>query len=257
MKITSLAENTSECGFPVEHGLSLYIEANGYKILFDSGQSGLFAENAERLGVDLSAVGLMVLSHGHYDHGGGLATFLSLNADAPVYLNRRAFEPHFRADGTYIGLDTMLQSDPRLRFTGGVCELGKGLTLYDAENVPVLRDLGSFGLNMEQHGKIVPDDFLHEQYLMIEENGKRVLISGCSHRGVYNIMSRFSPDVLVGGFHFSKLPPDDTLKAYALELAGFDTDYYTCHCTGTEQFGFMRRYMPRMRYLSTGQTITL
>ena len=86
MKITALVENTSVPGLPVEHGLSLYIETTRHTILFDSGQGTLFAENAERLGKDLAKVDLMVLSHGHYDHGGGLKTFLELNDHAPLRL---------------------------------------------------------------------------------------------------------------------------------------------------------------------------
>ena len=92
MKITALVENTvsgqraEQLGLGREHGLSLYIEACGHRILFDMGQSDLFARNAAALGVDLAAVDLAVLSHGHYDHGGGLARFLELNGAAPVYL---------------------------------------------------------------------------------------------------------------------------------------------------------------------------
>ena len=77
MNITSLIENTSHRGLPVEHGLSLYIESRGKHILFDMGQSTLFAENAERLGVSIRDVDVAVVSHGHYDHGVGLQTFLS------------------------------------------------------------------------------------------------------------------------------------------------------------------------------------
>ena len=105
---------------------------------------------------------------------------------------------------------------------------------------------------MEQDGALVPDDFRHEHYLLLEENGKRVLISGCSHRGIINIMEWFKPDVLIGGFHFNKLPLDGALRSYAETLASYDTDYYTCHCTGVEQFEYMKRFMPRLNYLSTG-----
>ena len=80
MQITALVENTSQDKkFGTEHGLSLYIEAGFQKILFDMGQSGLFADNAKVLGISLSDVTIAVLSHGHYDHGGGLAKFLEIN----------------------------------------------------------------------------------------------------------------------------------------------------------------------------------
>ena len=91
MKITALTENTSaDPRFGAEHGLSLYIEANGHRILFDSGQTELFERNASLLGIDLAGVDIAVLSHGHYDHSGGLKRFLELNDSAPVYLHRLA-----------------------------------------------------------------------------------------------------------------------------------------------------------------------
>lgn len=101
----------------------------------------------------------------------------------------------------------------------------------------------------------MPDDFRHEQYLCIEEKDKRVLISGCSHKGILNIVEWFEPNVLIGGFHFSKLPLDETLMGYAKFLDSFDTEYYTCHCTGPEQYQFMKKYMKQLNYLSTGVKI--
>ena len=81
MKITALLENTTKRpDMSTEHGLSLYIETAGHKILFDMGQTELFSENAAALGIDLEAVDLAVLSHGHYDHGGGLATLYAHNS---------------------------------------------------------------------------------------------------------------------------------------------------------------------------------
>ena len=251
MKITALTENTAACGLPVEHGLSLFIEQDGRALLFDMGQTDLFAQNAARLGVDLAAVDIAVLSHGHYDHGGGLRRFLELNQKAPVYISRHAFEPHFNGE-RYIGLDVSLRDSDRLIFTDGVTKIADGITLYSCSDREKVLDSGSFGLNMKQDGKLVPDDFRHEHYLLLEENGKRVLISGCSHRGIINIMEWFKPDVLIGGFHFNKLPLDGALRSYAETLASYDTDYYTCHCTGVEQFEYMKRFMPRLNYLSTG-----
>ena len=251
MKITVLTENTTRKNLPVEHGLSLYIETNGHTVLFDTGQTPLFAENAKTLGVDLSRVDIAVLSHGHYDHGGGLAAFLDINRKAPVYLDRHAFEEHYNGE-RYIGLDKALIGSPRFVFTSGITKIADGLTLYDCAEREKLVDLGSFGLNMKQDGRLVPDDFRHEHYLLVEENGKRILISGCSHMGIINIAEWFKPDVLVGGFHFNKLPLDKTLRGCAERLDALGTVYYTCHCTGTAQYEYMKRYMKNLNYISTG-----
>ncbi len=258
MKIVSLAENTSaNSSLAVEHGLSLYIETEKAKILFDMGQTALFAENAEKLGVDLAAVDFAVLSHGHYDHGGGLEKFLEINKTAPVYLSCFAFEPHYNGTEKYIGLDVNLQDNERLVFVGDERRIAEGCTLYSCNKNEKKYDLGSFGLNMLVGEKFMPDDFTHEQYLLIEENRKRVLISGCSHKGIMDITQWFEPDVLVGGFHYSKIEPDETLKKYAEFLDRFKTEYYTCHCTGVTQYEFMKKYMSRLHYIKTGDEILI
>ncbi len=117
MRVTALTENTTEIGLRTEHGLSLYIETDDKKILFDSGQTELFAENAGHLGIDLSSVDMMILSHGHYDHGGGLKKFIEINKKAPIYMSRYAFEPHYNGTEKYIGLDSSLENSERIIFT--------------------------------------------------------------------------------------------------------------------------------------------
>ena len=258
MKITCLAENTScRQNIGAEHGLSLYIETSDKKILFDMGQTELFAHNAEKLGIDLGDVDTAVLSHGHYDHGGGLDTFLAINKKAPVYLSVHAFEPHYNGTAKYIGLDVRLKNEPRLVFTGDHQKLSDNMELFSCKNMKKFSDLGSFGLNMVKDGEFLPDDFRHEQYLLIEENGKRILISGCSHKGIINLARWFRPHVLVGGFHFSKIPPGAELASYAAELESLPTNFITCHCTGEAQFAFMKEHMTRLSYLSSGQTINI
>ena len=95
---TALIENTSARGLPTEHGLSLFVETAEHKFLFDMGQTDLFARNAETLGIDLSKVDFAVLSHGHYDHGGGLPAFLAVNPTAAVYLQASAAGDHYSLD---------------------------------------------------------------------------------------------------------------------------------------------------------------
>ncbi len=258
MKITALLENTAARGdVHTEHGLSLYIETGAHTLLFDMGQTALFARNADTLGLDLAAVDAAVLSHGHYDHGGGLRTFLERNKTAPVYLSRHAFEPHYHGAGRYIGLDVSLQEEPRLRFISHETVLGEGLTLYPCLSSARRHPLDSGGLQRQEDGVFLPEDFRHEQYLMIEEAGKRVLFSGCSHRGILDIAACFRPDILVGGFHLSKFALDETLDRYGALLNLLPVEYYTCHCTGIEQYLFLQQRMERLRYLACGQSIQL
>ena len=227
IQITALVENTSaDPRLGAEHGLSLYIETGAHHILFDMGQTALYAANARALGVDLAGVDLAVLSHGHYDHGGGLAHCLAANPGAPVYLSRYAFEPHYHGSTKNIGLEPALAQNLRLRFTGETTPLGDGLTLYACNARPRRHDLGSFGLTTVRDGAFVAEDFRHEQYLLIEQAGKRVLISGCFHKGILDLVEWFRPDVLVGGFHFSKLPLDETLAGYARALDRSGTVFY-------------------------------
>ena len=121
MIIKALAENTSVSEeYRAEHGLSIYIETGNHKLLFDTGRGGLFLENAEKMGVDLSKVDTAVISHGHYDHGGGLPYFLEINQTAKIYIHKKAFGDYYssRPDGTaYIGLDKNFKDHPQIIFT--------------------------------------------------------------------------------------------------------------------------------------------
>lgn len=263
MKIHVLMENSaSSDDYAAEHGLSLLVETAGRHILFDTGASAAFADNAEKMGVDLSRVELAVLSHGHYDHGGGLTRFLEVNTQASVWVSTYAFEPHFNASGKDIGLDTALMHHPRIRMVETpVFSPAEGMTLFSATEVPLTHGLDTSGMSVLREGKRVSDDFRHEQYLLVEEQGKRVLFSGCSHRGILNIACYFRPDVLVGGFHFMKLSPDthaERLNRAADVLLQLPTQYLTGHCTGDEATLFLKERMQnRLHTFAAGQTICL
>lgn len=257
MKITALVENISNNkNFLSEHGLSLYIETSNHKILFDTGQSSLFYENAQKLDIDLADVDICILSHGHYDHGGGLKTFLEINEKAKVYLNENAFGDYYNGE-KYIGIDKTLINNPRIIKTGDMYSIDEKLTLFTCNDKEKKYDLGSFGLSKLSDNKKLDDDFLHEHYLLIEEDDKSVVISGCSHKGILNIPYWFDSDVVVGGFHFSKLACDETLKQYAQILDNTGVTFYTCHCTGVEQYEFMKSYIKNLNYISTSDTITI
>lgn len=254
MKIVTLMENTA-CreDLSCEHGLSLYLETENHRILFDAGQSAAFAENAEKLGVDLRQVDFAVLSHGHYDHGGGLRTFLEINGTAPVYASCHAFDRHYSTNG-YIGLDSALKASSRMVAVGQDTRLAAGISLHRMDCAP----MDSAGLTMEEDGIRKIDDFRHEQYLLVEEQGRRILLSGCSHKGILNIMEVFRPDILIGGFHFMKIQEAEVLKTAAEKLLAYGAVYYTGHCTGQKQYDYLKTVMgEKLHYIAAGTVLKL
>lgn len=272
MKITSLIENTSRTGLPVEHGLSLFIEReNGQKVLFDMGQSALFAANASTLSLDLAEVDVAVVSHGHYDHGGGLRTFLAHNQKAQIYIHRNAFLPHYSLRETrlrYIGLDTELSEDARLVFCDNETRIGDGLTLFADVHGNCCNPVGNrllFGPAETEN-----DTFRHEQSLLLEENGQVVLFAGCAHCGIVNILRKAqritgkTPTHVLSGMHLvksglSESEEDNFIRTLAHELMQYThTKFYTMHCTGEEQYNKLKSLMDtQIEYLSCGDNITL
>lgn len=263
MKIKTLIENTAACpGLCTEAGLSMYVETLGKKILFDTGMSGDFADNAQQMGVDLAAVDLVVISHGHDDHGGGLKRFMQQNTTAPIYINEHAFRSFFTGEHRNISLAPELKRDPRVILTGDRLALGEGLELFTCNGLERRHKMSPFGLSTLSRGEYRPDDFRHEQYLRITENGTTVLLSGCSHKGILNIMEWTSCDVLLGGFHFMRLGLEGEDRAYledaARRLMTYPTTYYTCHCTGLKQYAVLKEIMgEQLHYTASGDELVL
>lgn len=263
MRLTVLVENTAgSAALQCVHGLSFYLEAAGKRILFDMGPGAQFAQNAQALGVALDAVDFAVLSHGHYDHGGGLDVFLRRNDHAPVYLRPGAFAPHTNRAGHDIGLRPALQKSPRLKVTDASCELAPGVRLFSQVQG---RKFWS-PLNEELLEGGAPDPFSHEQSLLVEEDGKLVLIAGCAHCGMVNILERAAevagrlPDVAVGGMHLAvgTAAPDDFVRALARQLKTYPCKFYTCHCTGAHPFTLLKETLgEQLAALTGGDRVTL
>ncbi len=240
MKLITLMENTALPGLRAEHGLSLYLEAAGKRILFDSGQSGAFAENAARLGVDLGAVDLAVLSHGHYDHGGGMARFRAENPRAPIFVSPHAFGAFYHGPEKYIGLPGDF---PRSIPTDPGTAIAPGLTLVSCPGA------ANPAMLVRTPGGLCRDDFRHELALLVEG---RILITGCAHCGVGNLLETFRPKVLIGGFHLKGLAREE-VRAIARTMADYDTQFYTGHCTGTEAFAVLKEVLgPRIQAICAG-----
>ena len=183
------------------------------------------------------------------------------NKTAPIYMSACAFEPHLKNGGAEdIGLNPAIACARQIRLIKEETRLAEGITLYNCNDRELIRPLDTSGMLVKRNGVLYPEDFRHEQYLLIEEDGRRILFSGCSHKGILNIAGWFRPDVLVGGFHFMGVPLDDAGKKRLTEaaeiLCSYPTIYYTGHCTGVEQYQFMKQLMgDRLRYIAAGSRV--
>lgn len=273
MKIVTLLENTAcRSDLEADHGLSLYIETPKHKILFDMGADDKFLRNAQRLGIDLEQVDVAVLSHGHYDHGGGLEYFSRLNRSAKIYIHRAAFGDFYidrpGEDPEYIGID---QSLDMYRFTLTPDEkvIDEELTLFGAIPDTMNALSASVMLRQKTWDGTRQDVFAHEQNLIIQAEGKTVLVAGCAHRGIANIISaaekRFGkrPDVVVSGFHLFQMAEGDPKGEALIDLTGEallagDTVYYTGHCTGDYAYGRLKTLLgERLQRISGGAVLEL
>lgn len=273
MIVKALVENTAVSNdFLYEHGLSLYIETKERKILFDVGDSGIFLDNAKKLNVDIKEVDYLIISHGHYDHGGGLKTFLNENKNAKVFLRQLAFGEQYAKRSSemlqYIGLEKGLKENERLIFTPDSYRICDGIEVFSNVEKIVPYPVSNNGLYTKQNGEMITDTFLHEQNLSIEENGKTLLITGCAHNGIINILEHFKkirgcmPDYVIGGFHLSSRSGGDespeTIDKISNYLIKTNARYYTCHCTGKEQYKRLKVNMgDSIDYLKTGSIIEL
>lgn len=274
MLIRTLVDNRSDDeNLGCQHGLSLYVETEKHRLLFDTGADVLFAGNACKMGIDLSKVDIAVISHGHSDHGGGLKAFLEINGTAKAYIQRMAFSDYYAnrpgGDKVYIGLDKGLLSSSRFVFVKDGLIIDDELTLFSDVIAERLNPSGNEDLLMKQGDDLVRDDFSHEQDLMITEGGKKVLLAGCAHKGIVNILEKYRkesgsfPDIVVGGFHLYNKSADtseapETVDEIARYLLSTGSKYFTCHCTGDMAFKQLKNICgENMEYLSTGKRIVI
>ena len=195
MKITVLVENTSRSSaLRNEHGLSVHIESGPRRILMDFGPSDALVPNAAALGIDLAAVDFGVLSHGHSDHSGGIPAFLAANRTAPVYVQKRAMAWYgwVEPDGSYVygGLDEALKTEPRLRRCSGVTDLGQGAVLFDGITGRELYSEANRCLLEKTADGYRQGAFVHEQALILPVGSGYVLLGGCAHNGIVNIIEK-------------------------------------------------------------------
>lgn len=268
MKIITLVENTEGAENCVaEHGLSLYIETEKHKLLLDAGQTDAAVKNAAVLGIDLSAVDTVILSHGHYDHSGGIIPFSKLNGSARIIMQRKAIEPHYNGE-RYIGIDKNILELPDVLLLDGDTKLDDELFLFGGITGRRCYPQGNRKLSCMRNGEKVPDDFAHEQCLVVTQDEKRWLLSGCAHNGILNILDRYTeifgnaPDYVISGFHMMKRDGEHTGEEKAViietarELSEMNTVFYSGHCTGLPAFEIMKEIMgDKLIALHSGQRV--
>ncbi|MBU3143835.1 MBL fold metallo-hydrolase [Clostridium sp. CF012] len=275
MKVITLFENrTISKEYKSKHGLSLYIETANHKILFDTGTDQTFSYNASKLGVNLEDIDIAVISHGHYDHGGGLETFLNLNSKAKIYIGKGAFDNHlikvFGFIKYDIGLKKELINNNRFVFVDGMMKIDDELTLFGDIKGNKLLPKGNDKLLKEfSNNSIKKDDFDHEISLLINENNKNSLFCGCAHKGIINIIER-AKDIIgsdlaavIGGFHLMRMNVNNSdskvfLNELSANLISSNVNkYYTCHCTGEQAYSYLCNTMNNLNELKTGVVIEI
>ena len=275
MRIVNLIENTE--GNPdcvSAHGLSFYVETKNHKLLLDLGPSEDTLKNAAALGIKLSDVDTMILSHGHYDHSGGIIPFTKINNKAAIYMQAVATDAYFADDGKdaferyrYIGIDPDIEKLPQLRFISGDTVIDDELELFTIQKRSHELPFTNKRLLIRKGDEYIRDDFRHEHYLVIRQDGKSVLMSGCAHNGILSIMDAYvekygkAPDTVISGFHLMKKTSyrEEEIREIediARELNKYPTRFFTCHCTGVDAFDIMKTIMgERLSYVHSGEEI--
>lgn len=283
MKLTILVDNKTErTDCRAEWGLAILIESRERKILFDTGASPMFAENAGAMGVDLSDTDALVFSHGHFDHTGGAEAFARLNQTAPIYIHEDALYETcgerrgvIKENNNGVPWDDALRKAlwPRLRFTNGLQQIAEHVWL--AGDIPSMeeypptenfyRRLHVKSPDGADEIRFQPDPMNHEQCLIVEEDGKLHVFSGCSHKGVIPTLthvSRLFPDKriagLVAGMHLYSLSKDRRSRIIDA-LSAMELDYVVpLHCTGMEAIVELKIKMgDKCRILTAGRSFSV
>jgi len=261
VKLTILSENSPDPKNPrlkFGHGLAVHVEVNGKSILYDFGHGGTLISNAEELGIRLEDVDTAILSHGHYDHSGDMGEFLQINSKALIYHGRDAFSPRWsisKGSPRDIGVPPELikmQKNLQERFSL-VKDLNDQEEFVILPAAPGLRrkPSGNSLLLAGPEGERLQDDFVDELTLVIRDDEGLVVLTGCSHRGILNIVDQVKAycnkcpiRALIGGFHMrDKEESDENIQYIAAQLAESlpESTIYSGHCSEHKAVGILEK----------------
>ena len=274
MKWTVLSDDrTNNCQLQTEHGLSILLETEKYRILLDTGSSDVFIRNAEHLGDDLTTVDYVFISHGHSDHAGGLQYFVEHNRRTKVIVSPDAMSGRFfskRGNLHSITPEWPKIDDNRLVLIDQNCKwrqvsdgasgmIAKGI--YTIAHISQIHPMPKGNQNLfvqNSHGDYIHDDFRHELALYVDG----LLYTGCAHSGLENILAAcmWPVHTVVGGFHLldgQETEEELTILAQRLKANYPKTQFYTSHCTGDKAFTILKAVMVnQLHAFNCGMTIT-
>lgn len=256
MKLHILANNyVTSSKLLAEHGLSFFIEAYGRQIIFDTGQTDVFIHNSKELGLDLTSLDAIILSHGHYDHTGGLESLVELNDTAKIYIHPLALRGKYSLRNNTIknasipmDLNKTDLIKKRVNFNTKALNVFDNILLSgeisrtnDFEIIPK-------NLMIKEDDKFKQDDMIDEQMLIIREKGGIVIVLGCSHPGVVNCIeyaATLMPNekilALVGGMHLNSAS-DERIDKTIKYLKSKDIEKIVpLHCTGFNAMSEIKR----------------
>ncbi len=260
LRITILAENTArKTDLLAEHGWAVWIEADGRRILFDTGQGHVLAHNAKQLNIPLRTAETVAISHGHYDHTGGLKEVLDTAPQADLYLHPAALgkkyirekAPPHREIGIVGWDEESLRAKTRsLNWTGEPTELAPGIHLTgEIPRRNAFEDTG--GPFYRDESCTDPDPLLDDQAMYIETTAGLVVVLGCAHAGMVNTLDYIGElthgrpiYAVLGGWHLVKATPDrleatiEALVRHGVQRIG------TAHCTGMRAAALLWSRLP-------------
>ncbi len=273
LRVTVIVENTvRRADLMAEHGLAYWIEADGRRILFDTGQGMVLRYNCEQLKIPLHEADAVALSHGHFDHTGGMTYVLDCHDGVDLFLHPAALEQKYargqKPPNRDIGFpkfneETLRRRTRSLTWTDGPTELFDGV--YLTGEIPRRTDFedtgGPFYLDREC---TVPDPLLDDQALYVETAAGVIVILGCAHAGVVNTLDMITEltgrekiHAVLGGMHLHRAnrkrleATADAFERYGIEVIG------PIHCTGSSATAFLRnRFGGRCIECPVGSTFT-
>jgi 7,8-dihydropterin-6-yl-methyl-4-(beta-D-ribofuranosyl)aminobenzene 5'-phosphate synthase len=268
--ITILIEDTtSKMDLKTEHGLSFWIEYDGKSILFDTGQSDVLIQNAAALDINLANSEAVVISHGHYDHTGGLQAVLDIATKTKIYVHPKALEQKFRQKSLgakLIGMPNSAKKAIQSRhviWTVTPAEIFPGVLVTG--QVPRWNDYEDVGgAFFVDNDCVKPDKLLDDQAMFIESTKGTVVILGCSHAGVVNTLDYISKltnnkkiYAVIGGMHLinaKQIRINHTIEAFK----NYDIQKYVpLHCTGMKAKDDLKNvFGDKCLFLGNGEQIS-